>query len=461
MGLATLICFALSFTLAIVGSAQRVFVLTDISNEPDDTMSLVRFLLYSNEFDVEGIVATTSTWLRNTTAPDQIKAVMNAYGEVLSNLNVHAAGYPSLENQLSKVRSGLPVYGLQGVGEGKDSEGSDLLIEVADKEDPEGRPLWVPTWGGANVLAQALWKVSNTRSPEEVKKFVSKLRVYTISDQDDSGVWIRRNYPDLFYIVSIHAFSAYDGATWGGISTPTPGADQFIVSPEWLKTNIQIGPYGKMYPDIAFIMEGDTPSFLYLIPNGLGVPEQPSYGTWGGRYESIDGISSIFSDVADTVVSKVDGNTYTTNRATIWRWREAFQNDFAARMQWTLSSNFSACNHQPIVIVNGQDGTLPVEISAKGGETITVDASESHDPDAGDELSFNWFQYKEPSSKRASGDGGPAAPDFDFHSTQNSTSLQVTIPEGIKQGTYHIILEVSDSGTPKLFRYRRVLITAA
>ena len=44
---------------------QRVLVLTDIANEPDDQMSMVRFLVYSNGFDVEGLVATTSTWMRN------------------------------------------------------------------------------------------------------------------------------------------------------------------------------------------------------------------------------------------------------------------------------------------------------------------------------------------------------------------------------------------------------------
>src|ERR1700687_5534492 len=43
----------------------RVIVMTDIANEPDDQMSLVRFLLYSNQFDVEGLVATTSTWMKD------------------------------------------------------------------------------------------------------------------------------------------------------------------------------------------------------------------------------------------------------------------------------------------------------------------------------------------------------------------------------------------------------------
>ena len=37
-----------------------VIVLTDISNEPDDEQSMVLFLCYTNEFNVEGLVATTS-----------------------------------------------------------------------------------------------------------------------------------------------------------------------------------------------------------------------------------------------------------------------------------------------------------------------------------------------------------------------------------------------------------------
>src|SRR5678810_862221 len=52
---------------------QRVIVMTDIANEPDDQMSMVRFLVYSNQFDVEGLIATTSTWMRNKVRPDVIQ----------------------------------------------------------------------------------------------------------------------------------------------------------------------------------------------------------------------------------------------------------------------------------------------------------------------------------------------------------------------------------------------------
>jgi len=178
----------------------RVIVLTDITNEPDDEESMVRFLVYSNEFDVEGLVATTSVWLRNKVRPDKIRERIEAYGRVRDNLLRHAPGYPTREHLLSVTKAGLPEFGMQGVGEGKSSEGSRHIIEVVD--EPDDRPVWVSVWGGPNCLAQALREVKNTRSKEKLDAFVSKLRVYTISDQDDSGRWLRLTFPKLFYIVT-------------------------------------------------------------------------------------------------------------------------------------------------------------------------------------------------------------------------------------------------------------------
>jgi hypothetical protein len=178
---------------------QRVMVLTDISNEPDDEESLVRFLVYSNEYDVEGLIATTSVWLKDTVRPERIQERVAAYGQVRDNLLKHASGYPTQEHLLRVIKTGRPEFGMTGVGEGKSSEGSRHIIEVVDK--PDKRPVWVCIWGGANCLAQALWDVKYTRSAEELDAFVSRLRVYTISDQDNSGRWMRITFPNLFYII--------------------------------------------------------------------------------------------------------------------------------------------------------------------------------------------------------------------------------------------------------------------
>ena len=72
----------------------RVLVLTDIENEPDDAMSLVRFLVYSNQWDVEGLVATTSAHQKNKTAAWRIREIVAAYAQVRDNLELHKRDFP-------------------------------------------------------------------------------------------------------------------------------------------------------------------------------------------------------------------------------------------------------------------------------------------------------------------------------------------------------------------------------
>jgi hypothetical protein len=151
---------------------KRILILTDIENEPDDAQSLVRFLLYSNQFDVEGIVATTSCWQRNKTAEWRIHEIVDAYGKVRDNLEKHEKGYPTLAYLKERVKKGYPDFGMAAVGEGKDSEGSDWIIKMVDKDDP--RPVWVPIWGGANCLAQALWKVKTPVRRQNLKNLLIK-----------------------------------------------------------------------------------------------------------------------------------------------------------------------------------------------------------------------------------------------------------------------------------------------
>lgn len=95
-------------------SAQkpRIFILTDVLGEPDDSQSLVRYLLYSNEFHTRGICATTSTKLRSSTHPEELRRIITAYGEVVDNLNEHvhpSCQYPSAASLLSLVTSGPKV----------------------------------------------------------------------------------------------------------------------------------------------------------------------------------------------------------------------------------------------------------------------------------------------------------------------------------------------------------------
>jgi hypothetical protein len=438
----------------------RVIVLTDISNEPDDEESMVRFLVYANEWDVEGLIATTSTHLRNRTREDLIRRQIEAYSQVRGNLARHASGFPTPEALLAVTHTGQPGYGMGAVGAGKDSAGSRHIVEVVDRDDE--RPVWISVWGGVNTLAQALRDVREGRSQAELAAFVKKLRVYTISDQDDAGRWLRLEFPDLFYVVSpsnTH-WKEYWRATWTGISGDRHYANgplhafEMVDNP-WLERNVieGHGPLGALYPRLEYIMEGDTPSFLGLVDNGLGWDESPAYGGWGGRYvlyQSYAETRPIWTNSMDSrdTVTADDGRTYTSDQATIWRWREHFQNDFAARMDWCVAEKREDANHNPIAVLQGDATKEIVRIEARPGETVALSAAGSRDPD-GDPIMKSWFVYPE-----AGTHGGPVT-----LSEHHGPETSLVAPAVEKPETIHVILQVEDLGVPHLFAYRRAIIT--
>lgn len=461
----------------------RVVVLSDIGNEPDDQMSFVRFLMYSNEFDVEAMIATTSTWQKTKTHAETMHELIAAYGQVRTNLLLHAKGWPEASDLDARVSTGLSAYGMNAVGTGKSSDGSRSIVKAVERDDP--RPLWICIWGGANTLAQALEDLTASQAAAESAKLIARLRVYSIGDQDDAGPEIRRKYPDLFYIVSPSTPTSGEstGATWSGISGDRyyrngEGADTAIVTNEWLETNIRSkGPLGKKYPKFMFIMEGDTPSFLGLIDNGLNSYRRPDWGGWGGRYvyrQPYGDTHAIWTqggdefkrvDSRDTVMG-VDGKEHVSDQATIWRWREAFQNDFAARMTWTVA-DFAHANHNPVAVVNGQGGNAPLEMDVQVGQAVTLDADGSSDPDSsskkgGQKLHFHWFHY---------GEAGFADGNLAALTLTGTDTTRVTVRADAAcrpfwlplipckgDGVAHVILAVTDDGSPKLTSYRRIIL---
>jgi hypothetical protein len=326
----------------------RLLVLTDIGGDPDDQQSMIRLMTYANEFDVEGLIASASGTpgeLKETvTHPDLIRAVVEAYGKVHPNLLLHRPDYPPAEALLDRIKTGNPQRGVKYVGAGHDTEGSRWIVKAVDRDDP--RPLNVTIWGGSTDLAQALWRARNDRTAEELKRFLGKLRVHAIGHQDDTGPWIVEQFPDLFYMLSKapdkHDMreGAYRGMYLGG--------DESLTSREWVDAHVrrEHGPLGALYPTNTWtapnphscLKEGDTPSWLYFLPTGLSDPAHPEWGCWGGRFRPVSG--GLFRDATDTV------GTVTDARATVWRWRPAFQADFAARMAWCVKPARGA-NHPP------------------------------------------------------------------------------------------------------------------
>lgn len=424
-------------------SKRRVVVMTDIGPEgpadEDDVQSMIRFMLYTNDVDVEALIATRIG--DASVRPDYIRNVVNAYGEVHSNLLLHQTDYPPRNYLLNVIQPGHVTARVEDIGPSGDSEGSNAIIAAVDKADP--RPVYVLIWGGSYDLAQALWRVRNDRGASAAEPFVAKIRVHCDGDQyAPTGPWIRENFPKLFWVHD--GPTASDKWTRQERDSRSPlrgfylGGDRSLVSVDWINANLKgHGPLGDMFPIYAGGVNGikDAHPYLEMIPSGLHDPDQPTWGGWGGRFGGVG--PQYFSTVEDTVGSETSG------RATVWRWRPAFMNDFAARMDWCIKP-FAMANHAPMAVVSG-DRTRSVTT----GQTVTLDASGSTDPD-GNGLTYAWWRYAEPSNYTGPlsiRNGSGAVASF------VAPSVNVSGPQSI-----HIVLEVKDDGSPALYSYDRIVV---
>ena len=412
----------------------RVVIMTDIGGDPDDRQSMVRFMLYTCDFDVEGLCTGFGHGHYKTTRPELIREIVDAYGKVLPNLRKHRPDYPSHESLLSLIKDGHNGDPHK-VGPGMDSEASDWIIKVLDKDDP--RPVWFCIWGGPRELAQAIWKAGQSRSAEQLAALKRKIRVHSIADQDRTAGWVKQNHPDVFWI--------YSRVLFRGIWKE---GNQQIVSPDWLQENVRTGhgPLGPVYPAKAAgkagVKEGDTPSFFYVLPNGLSEPEHPEWGNWGGRFQK-SGHGNEYIPAEDWMGQRRD------MLYTIHRWRQAYQNSFEARMDWCVKS-YAKCNHEPVAVCNGDKTGKVLNIDAEPGQDITLTANGSSDP-GGDELSYKWWIYQEAGSYWA---------DAPIRGS-NSIRAVVKVPKEASGRTVHVILEVVDAGKPPLTAYRRAILNVS
>jgi hypothetical protein len=298
----------------------RIINTTDLGADPDDEQSMVRQLVCANEFDIEGLIVSTGCWKKSQSNTKMLDKIVDAYGQALPNLRIHAEGYPSLEHLRSISVIGQTGYGMSDVGDGKDSRGSELIIASMDKDDL--RPVWVGCWGGANNVAQAIWKVRKTRSKADLAKFLSKLRVFDILGQDDAGAWIAKNFPEVFYIRATGVYG-------------------WQPSDDYLDKHIQgHGPLGAVYPNRKYATEGDTPAFMHVYPNGLNDPERIDQGGWGGRFSftkktGIKSMSGVKQEERAYDPYEMYGNTSEGAKA-IKRWSKGYDNIF--KLAWTGAS---------------------------------------------------------------------------------------------------------------------------
>ena len=433
----------------------RLVVCTDIAPadvEPDDMESMVHLMTYADMFEIEALI--TSVGWNCDPYPKEwaqyLHRVIDAYEKDVTNLAKRSKqkkflsldeengsqqiGYwPSADYLRSRAVMGSERGGIKVIGEDNDSPGSDLLIRLADEDDP--RPIYVAAWGGANTLAQAIWRVKQTRTPEQLKKFVHKFRIYTITDQDmqynmrmdraySSHMWLRREFKDDLQFI-------WDEGTW---------QEQCELGKQnWTKhqQNIQTkGALGKEYPNYKWGVEGDTPSFLYVLPNGLNDPEDPSQAGWAGYHKR-----GICADSLTTAWTSWQDPTRSISVGYKQRFYPIELNDFMARMQW---ADEGKGNHNPIVVINGHKGPSPLVLHAKAGETVRLNTSQSFDPD-NDTIVFHWWQQPEI---------GTAKLTIDY----DADRVTLTIPADAAGQTLHLVCEVSDQGAFSLKAYQRVIV---
>ena len=436
----------------------RLVVLTDIGDcnvEPDDMQSAIRLMAYADCFEIEAIM-TTVGWNCDP-YPEEwaqyLDQVVEAYTKDVSHLMARSSqsGFLPLENESgqqyigywpspdyirSRIMPGSHRAGISVVGEGNDSKGSDFLVELARENDK--RPIWIAAWGGGNTLAQALWKIRQTRSEEDFQTVLRKFRIYTISDQDmkydmrmnrdySSHMWLRREFQEQLKFI-------WDENTWQ--LQCELGKQNWKKHQQYIQNH---GALGAIYPDYKWGVEGDTPSFLYVMPNGLSDPEDSHQAGWGGYH---------------TFGITPDGQT---NAWTSWQepqkqitesYKQRFYpdelNDFCARMQWANEGNG---NHNPVVFINGRHSSRPIILKGKAGKSLKLSAANTFDPDK-DWVTFQWWQQTEAGSYQTP---------IDIRNADRKT-IRIQLPKDARGKTLHIICEVHDNGPFNLVGYQRAII---
>ena len=485
-----------------VQTVEKPRVIVTCDPELDDNNSLIRYLLYAGDFDTEGLIYASSQfhWKGDGKGTSQyipgreysrqgrdlgpqtswrwaegekfIDNVVDAYAQVYGNLKVHDSNYPDPEYLKSIIRFGNVEF------EGdisQDSPGSDLIKKVLLDEDP--RPVFIQVWGGPSTVSRALKSIQEeyqgTPEWESIHAKVSAKAKLCLSGQQDQTY---KEYIQVFWpeVESIMLNAGVTSLGYGAKRAVVNKADTVYFGAEWTDRNIKSkGILGGLYrvwgdgkqmsegdftdyfglsgysveelvnmgywvwtpplPYGNFISEGDTPCYLNLIGNGLRAYQGQEFGGWGGRRKNLSEDEKKAGFTAPYAMRAVKDEVLPV-------FLPAIQNDFAARMAWSVTSDFSAANHHPVI-------AAPLELKASAGEKVKIKAKVS-DPDS-NSITLNWLQFNV----------GTYRGEVEI-TDENSVSPTVTIPSDARSGeTIHLVLTATDNGQPSLTKYHRTIIT--
>ena len=421
-----------------------------------------------------------------------IDDAVDVYERVYQNLRVHRADYPTPAALRSKIRWGNVEFD----GDiSKDTPGSDLIRDLLLDDDPD--PIYLLAWGGASTIARALKSIQDRYAGgvawPEIRARVSRKAILSLSgDQDDTyATYIHPNWPDIRSLPAgaggvnvgygAYVFASAENAPW--------------FSADWTRANVSSrGPLGAHYrvwgdgkqmvpgdrfdyfglsglsaaelrakgyvvwlpprPRGEFLGEGDTFTFFNLIDNGLGAFHEETPGGWGGRVvvnpsslraapPAGTGAANSFADFTRRLEDAGPEGPSTRPPSPSPNFTPAAQNDFAARVAWSVTPTYRGANHEPVVALRGA-----AHVSARPGATVRVAGAVS-DPD-GNAVAVRWWRWKDVDTYP--GEVSIASP--------TSLATELRVPDDAAPGqTIQLVLEATDDGTPALTRYRRVVIS--
>jgi hypothetical protein len=247
----------------------RILISTDIGGtDPDDNQSMAHLLMYSDMFNIEGLVSSPSYGDGNK---EEILRMIGLYEKDLAQLQKYKTGFPSpdyLRAVTKQGRQGAAPY----VGYTTATEGSEWIIKCAKTKSSQ--PLWVLVWGGLEDLAQAL---------HDAREIQSKIRVYWIGGPNkkwsvNSYAYIVANFPNLWFIEVNSTYYSF----FSNNNVPDSIRDSDFYN-KYIKAAGYLGEDFQRYYN-GDVKMGDTPSLLYMMD---GDPNNPTRESWGGSFEKV------------------------------------------------------------------------------------------------------------------------------------------------------------------------------
>lgn len=427
------------------------------------------------EYDRPGLNLCPCTSWRWAEGERFIDDALDAYAEAYPNLRIHDPDYPSPELLRSKVRWGNVNFD----GDiSSDTAGSELIKSLL--LDGEESPIYLHAWGGQSTIARALLSIENEYEstdawPEIRAQVVRKAVISAFGDQDGTyASYIAVNWPDIRYREPAGGINlAY------GVQNTVSDENVQYFSPEWMRENVSSkGALGELYrvwgdgkqmvegdifdffgfagrtaeelreegyfvwtdilPAGSFISEGDTPTFLNLVDNGLRGFRSDSYGGWGALLPGRSaGMAGMFGGgAADGAAEAIEEPEAESS------FYRVAQQDLAARFDWATTAHFADANHHPQIDVLG-----PQEIAVRPGQQVGWEAIAS-DPD-GDEVDVHWWRWDEVDSFNE------ALEQLDVAGRR----VSLVVPDDAQPNeTIHLVVEAQDDGIPRLTRYERIVL---